>query len=528
MTNRTLASTALLLTLALSGRAHADTCSYKTTDPALTGDAYYSLWNGCYDPLYSYFWNVYDFDGADWNEGFGYEDPCNIDLALGRTLNALSLLHFSSDLPDYTSSDGYNGTILEWAGIYAADNIDELDARCYGGFGVAAYTTWGPIIDNRTKLYMTFFNDFNVAERAAIIIHEARHANGKPHKGSGCALGGDSCDPSWGYNGAYRYHVSWAAQFAYRALNVPAPVKQRLVDKANEIIDNSFTNHPGFYLQDADMPLVGDVDGDGRDEIVVWRSGQGLWFAINPVTFTWTTNGLQFGGDKAGDTPLLGDFNGDKKQDFAIWRPVEGTWHFATATGTYLGYTQFGQYYDEPLVGDFNGDGVDDIATWRPSDGTWRAATKNGSLFFENVPFGQRGDRPLVGDYDGDGKDDLFIWRPSNGEWHVIASSAGGPMLVRQWGDPGDMPLLGDFDNDKKVDLVVWRPSTGEWHASTTAGVPMFVRQWGDPGDMPLLGKIDANKTHDLVLYRPTFATWWALGTNAGQLFGNVQFGMPY
>jgi hypothetical protein len=55
----------------------------------------------------------------------------------------------------------------------------------------------------------------------------------------------------------------------------------------------------------------------------------------------------------------------------------------------------------------------------------------------------------------------------------------------------------------------------------------MLVRQRGSPGDVPLLSKIDANKTHDLVLYHPTFATWRALGTNAAQLFGNVQFGMP-
>jgi hypothetical protein len=528
MDHRHFAPAALLLALALSGQARADTCYYQATDPGLTGDAYYSLYNGCQNPYFSYFWNVYDFDGVDWTNGFGYGDACNFDLALGRTLNALSALHYSSDLPDYTGSDGYNGTILEWAGVYAADKIDELDARCNGSsFMTAARTWYGPVIDNRTELYMPFFNDFNVAERASIILHEARHASWKNHDSSGCALGGQ-CDSSWGFNGAFRYQVAWAAQFAYRAFTAPSPVRQRLVDRANEIIDSSFTQHPGFYISDADVPLLGDVDGDGRDELVVWTPGQGWWRAMNTTTYQLTTSGLPFGGNTAGDTPLIGNFNADKKQDFAIWRPLDGTWHFITATGTYLGWQKLGQYHDEPLVGDFNGDGVDDIATWRPSDGTWRVSTRGGVPLYANTPFGQRGDRPLVGDYDGDGKDDLFIWRPSSGEWHVMASSAGGPQLIRAWGGPGDTPMLGDFNNDKKVDLVVWRRATGEWHAVTSAGAPLFVRPWGDPGDVPLLGKIDSNKTHDLVVWRPLLGTWWALGTNAGPLFGNVPFGMPY
>ena len=224
-------ASALLLALALEGRAEA-ACSYLPTDHALTGDAYYSERAGCLTPYYSYFWSAFDFDMTDWNEGFGYEDSCNDNLALARTMNGLYALQYSSDAPDYSSSNGYEGTILEWAGVYAAHEIDELDARCSGGPSSIATTQFGPVVDNYTRLYMSFFN-LSVPERAAAIIHEAVHASWTDHNGSDCALGKDNCDRRWSDHRAFYHHVAWAGQFAHRATDVPAPVKQRLVDNIN-------------------------------------------------------------------------------------------------------------------------------------------------------------------------------------------------------------------------------------------------------------------------------------------------------
>lgn len=529
MSPRHLLSTAIFIVLGFESHARADTCTYSVVDPGFTGDAHYSQQGSCLEPYGSYFWSAFDFDKENWDDGFGYDSPCDVTRPLGRTFNALYALQYSSDMPDYSSNDGYQGTILEWAGVYAAKKIDELDARCNGGPGVNARTWFWPSPDQKTELYLNFFYQLSAPERAATIIHEARHASEKGHNSSDCWLGG-GCDTSWAYNGAYRYHVTWAMHFVDRGINAPAPLKKRLVDRTNDILDTSFENHPGFHLMHADVPLLADINGDKRDELVAWQPSTGLWYAMNGMTKQWMVHAVQWG--DLGDVPIVGDFNGDGRDDFAVWRPSTGHWHAIHADGSLLFENQqWGMYSDVPLVGDFNGDNADDLVVWRPETGMWNAITPWGALIFQNVQWGMKGDVPRIGDFDGDGKDDLAVWRPSTGEWHAITSGGAQLFVHQQWGMSGDVPLVGDFDSDGRDDLAVWRPSTGEWHAIKASGELLFGNfQWGDPGDIPLVGKIDANKSHDLLVWRPTLGTWAAFGTNTNQtmLFGGLPFGTPY
>ncbi len=78
-----------------------------------------------------------------------------------------------------------------------------------------------------------------------------------------------------------------------------------------------------------DIALAGDFNADGIDDICVYRPASGQWFVslsnlsgYYPVfTGPYAVNGLFFG--LPGNTPLTGDFNGDGYDDMAVYRPSE-------------------------------------------------------------------------------------------------------------------------------------------------------------------------------------------------------------
>jgi FG-GAP-like repeat/Putative binding domain, N-terminal len=122
-----------------------------------------------------------------------------------------------------------------------------------------------------------------------------------------------------------------------------------------------------------DVPLLGDIDGDATADLVVWRASTGTWFWLTSSTgYNYGSAGVRQWGnfETYRDRPLLADLDGDGRKDFVIWR--SGTWYVlksstefsyvystaATWTGTSLG--------ELPFAADFDGDGVADLAYWRP------------------------------------------------------------------------------------------------------------------------------------------------------------------
>lgn len=71
------------------------------------------------------------------------------------------------------------------------------------------------------------------------------------------------------------------------------------------------------------------MDGDGWSDLFIWRPSSGIWYgalstkgydtgAANRFAKLWGT---------AGDIPLVGDMDGDGWSDLFIWRPSTGTWY---------------------------------------------------------------------------------------------------------------------------------------------------------------------------------------------------------
>ena len=253
-----------------------------------------------------------------------------------------------------------------------------------------------------------------------------------------------------------------------------------------------------------DIPLIGRFDSDRMEDLVIWRPSNGYWYILKSTTSYDPAQALriQWGSGSLGDIPLTGDIDGDGVNDLIVWRPSNGYWYILKSTTSYdrnqAIRIQWGTSGDKPLVGDVDGDGKGDLIIWRPSNGYWYIllSSKGYSASYAlriQWGSGSLGDIPLIGRIDGDSKGEIIIWRPSNGYWYILKSSANydpAQALRIQWGTSGDIPLIGDIDGDSVSDLIVWRPSNGYWYilkSTTSYDRNQAIRiQWGTNGDVPL------------------------------------------
>ncbi len=256
------------------------------------------------------------------------------------------------------------------------------------------------------------------------------------------------------------------------------------------------------------IPLTGDFDGDGHDEIAIFRGGE--WFIDLNGNGIWDAEDLwvELGGE--GDRPVVGDWDGDGKDDIGIFGPIwagdpvairhdpglpdphnrnagkpknvppnieEATDGLRTLQRGGHGTPrqdlidhvfQYGEADDVPVAGDFNGDGITSIGVYR--DGVWQLDTDgDGRLTAADgqYHFGRPGDRPAIGDFDGDGVDDLGVYRDglwildSNGNREIDAADK-----VFELGGAEDQPVTGDFDGDGIDEPGLYRDGASERVAS--------------------------------------------------------------
>ena len=174
-----------------------------------------------------------------------------------------------------------------------------------------------------------------------------------------------------------------------------------------------------------DTPIsAGDWDGDGKADPSVYRNGTAAasggqsYFYYRPsgqpsvdfVTLAWGSDA---------DKPVRGDYDGDGKLDAAVFRPSNGVWYIRNSSDGSVRYENWGISTDKLVPADYDGDGKTDLAVYR--DGVWYIKqSSNGQARYEN--FGIVTDVPVPADYDGDGKTDFAVYRA--GVWYINQSSS--------------------------------------------------------------------------------------------------------
>jgi hypothetical protein len=286
----------------------------------------------------------------------------------------------------------------------------------------------------------------------------------------------------------------------------PAPAYVRLVKQDEVAFGDEEVWHKFFSLK-GEIPLVGDFNGDGKDDIVTFVQKEQKYADGTPIgpapVWVSLSDGTKFGTSGIwhkffslkGEIPLVGDFNGDgkadivtfvqKEQKYANGQPIgpAPVW-VSLSDGSKFGqsriwHTFFSLKGEIPLVGDFNGDGKDDIATFvgklqKAADGTvlgqapvWVSlsdGTKFGPSRIWHPFFSLKGEFPMVADINMDGKADIVTFLQGRGTGlqannAYVAFSNGSRfersvMYATNQAAPGQTPFPGNFTGRSLGDIT--------------------------------------------------------------------------
>jgi hypothetical protein len=239
-------------------------------------------------------------------------------------------------------------------------------------------------------------------------------------------------------------------------------------------------------------PLSGNLYGsaDRKDITGIFDS--------STSEFTFGSKSVQFGLDT--DIPIIGDWDGDGKDEIGVFRPSDdkGISKFYLVTRNWTDLrdeawaadvcVDFGPYpTNVPITGDWDGDGHDDIGGFNPENNIFYLykldleAEPPSAESYKDVPFGATRDIPFIGDWDGDSKDELGMFRSPypvkkpetnafycdrklTGDQHELGDlGTDGKPKPYTYGDIGDYPVIGDWDGDGDDDIGIYRPSNQEF-----------------------------------------------------------------
>jgi hypothetical protein len=191
----------------------------------------------------------------------------------------------------------------------------------------------------------------------------------------------------------------------------------------------------------AELMAVGDLDNSGRDDVVIDFGGIGLWARMNDATWLKLSN-------SSPDQVVVGDIDGNGQDDvIADFGPSLGGIFVKRNLG---GWTQLHNFVPELMaVGDLDGNGKDDVVIDFGGIGLWARMNDASWLKLHN----SSPELIATGDVDGNGADDVLatfsglgFWQKLNlGGWTALSNSAPDQVVTGDVNASGKDDIIADF-----------------------------------------------------------------------------------
>ena len=305
-------------------------------------------------------------------------------------------------------------------------------------------------------------------------------------------------------------------------------------------------------------PAVGDIDGDGYDEIVVGVGGPKNWGRTGGVEVFTHEGTREMGWPRDTDKnmmscPALGDLDGDDIDDIVICCEQQGVHAYLSASQDWIGAASAGGGHGSlatPLIADLENDGYAEVLTindegmvyaWR-QDGQSVIPGSSG-VFAQTVSAATRFPSLAVADLDGDGENEVIGAAARGGCNPPPCSAAGGIYVWDVEGNlllgPGDYPealtrvhgiAIANIDENEDLEIIAFAVDTTcaivaafKTDGTQATNYPivledLVVGQWTS-GNHPAVADLDGDGILEIVVS--------VRGIGEGRIYGWHEDGTP-
>jgi hypothetical protein len=221
-----------------------------------------------------------------------------------------------------------------------------------------------------------------------------------------------------------------------------------------------------IFGQPGDLILTGDWNGQGSTAVAVRQPGQNGAPNDGLIHWYFDTDGdagfeLERVFGLAGDQPVVGDWDGDGKDNIGVTRRSGGVgvandgllnWFLSTSNSPNdFIHRKYGFSSDTPVVGNWDGVRGDDLGIVRKDAANnllWMQDWTGDAYPERIVRFGIAGDKPVTGDWDGNGTDNFGVTRAIGGtslNWLLDTNNDSAVDVNRTLSSTGLTPVVGKW-----------------------------------------------------------------------------------